>query len=365
MFRGFNYLILLLILFLVPVTFAQDPTATPTSGSGTTPMGNQPPNVTRTPDEVLLNPATFFLRQWASDAEATSEYQADQYNARQATGAPDTVYGCGSNPLAWASESPTGKDTLTLTYKTPVLPLQVVVYQSSAPGAITSIELIPAEGGENLVIENSASPVTDCPSIFELSIESVEPIFISGMVIHLDQTLTGTWNEIDAVELVGLTDLAALDFEYTFQWASNAKATSEYTPTDWNALQATGEPNTFSCGDIITAWASATSTGIDSLTVSFDEAVIPVGVNIYQTYNPGAITSVDFLTAESAEMISVPKSADTGGTGCPGWFFVSAAYSDIPLPRVNGAVINLDQTITQSWNEIDAVQLIGATPKVR
>lgn len=315
---------------------------------------------TSTPTDELPNPASFFLRQWASEAEATSQYQEDSYTPDEMTGAPDTN-GCGSNLLAWASENSTGIDDVTLTYETPVIPLQVVVYQNNNPGAITGIELIPVEG-ENIVVENSASPSIDCPSIFELTLDVTEPIFVKGVVIHLDQTITDTWIEIDAVELVGLTDEEALLFEYSFQWASEATASSEYSPESWNALQATGAPNTLWCGDHVTAWASAESTTVEHLQVTFDEAVIPVGVNIHQTYNPGAITSIELLTAEDNERITLPDSADPG-TNCPGTFFYNLDASGEPLPQVNGVRLNLDQSLTGDWNEIDAVQLIGAKLK--
>ncbi len=142
-----------------------------------------------------------------------------------------------------------------------------------------------------------------------------------------------------------------------YQWASSASATSQYTDTRWNAMQATGAPDTDSCGDIDTAWASSSSSGSDVLTVDFDEAVIPSQINIYQTYNPGSIIKVEVSNTEGGKAIILPKSDDPpGNTPCPGVFTIN--ISDMAMP-VNRVMIYLDQTIGGGWNEIDAVELVG------
>ncbi len=140
------------------------------------------------------------------------------------------------------------------------------------------------------------------------------------------------------------------------QWASSASATSQFGSDSWSAAQATGEPNTTQCGDFTSAWASASRTGSDSLTVAYDQAVIPTQVSIYQTYNPGSIIEVQLVT-ESGSVIVVPDSADPlGSTACPGVFVLD--ITDVTEP-VMGVTIVLDQTIGGSWNEIDAVELVG------
>lgn len=143
------------------------------------------------------------------------------------------------------------------------------------------------------------------------------------------------------------------------QWASSASATSQYGSDSWSAQQATGEPDTPTCGDHETAWASASSTGQDTLTVMFDQAVIPTSVYIYQSYNPGAITGIDLLPANGDAPIEVSDSADPGGVPCPGFLVIKILST---TPPVNGVDIHLDQTITGNWDEIDAVELVGKQP---
>lgn len=145
------------------------------------------------------------------------------------------------------------------------------------------------------------------------------------------------------------------------QWAIGAEATSQYGDTSWSAAQATGEPDTDTCGDITTAWASSNSTGQDTLTLEYAVAVIPQEISVYQTYNPGSIISISLITVDG-ETITLPDSADPpGNTECPGVFKLDV--EDVNQ-LVIGVIIELDQTIGGSWNEIDAVELVGVAGEV-
>ncbi len=141
------------------------------------------------------------------------------------------------------------------------------------------------------------------------------------------------------------------------QFATGATATSQYGDDNWSAQQATGEPNTFECGDIVTAWASATSTGVDTLELTYDQAVMPMAISIFQTYNPGSITSVEVANSTSGESLVLPNSADPPeNTPCPGAFMLTGLSVPFAVDTIR---VNVDQTIGGNWNEIDAVQLVG------
>lgn len=294
------------------------------------------------------------LSQWAVRASATSEYGTSSWSAAQATGEPNAT-SCGDNGSAWASTSATGKDSLTLFFNQLVFPSQVNIHQNYNPGAITGVQLANSETGETFDLPNSADPVgnTACPGVFSLTIDPLD-FPVDSVVITLDQTLTNNWNEIDAVELIGLPALTGL----IRQWATEASASSEYGTTSWSASQAAGAPDATYCGDSSMAWASESATGKDTLTLNFDLPVIPSQVNIYQNYNPGAITGIQLVNTETGATFSVPKSADpVGNTDCPGIFSLDISGIDAPVDQV---IITLDQTLTNNWNEIDAVQLIGS-----
>lgn len=151
------------------------------------------------------------LRQWATSATASSEFTDDAYNAMQATGEP-TLEECGDSPEAWASLGQDTEEDLTVYFDRPVSPTQINIYQTFTPGAITGIELIPYSGDDNITVRNSADPGTDCPGVFTIDI-GVELPLVYGVKINLDQSETKNWNEIDAVELVGIPDPDILSVE--------------------------------------------------------------------------------------------------------------------------------------------------------
>ena len=289
------------------------------------------------------------LNQWASGAQASSQYGNDNWSASQATGAPN-VKVCGDNPDAWASATSTGKDTLTLTYDTPVVPTGVSIMQTYTPGSITGVSLVLANGRGVKPIPNSADPDKTCPHYSQLQVPPGFPP-VNGVIIHLDQSIGGNWNEIDAVQLSG-RPVASTQVR---QWASAAEATSQYGSSGWSATQATGAPNVNRCGDNKAAWASLKKTSEELLALYYDDPVTPTQVNIYQTYNPGAITGVDLLLADGSGTKPIPNSADPDKT-CPHVFKLQVPPG---FPPVSGVAIHLDQSKTGNWSEIDAVELVG------
>jgi hypothetical protein len=150
--------------------------------------------------------------------------------------------------------------------------------------------------------------------------------------------------------------IASVDDDGHFhQWAVTATASSEYTDTDWSAMQATGEPNTLTCGDLPTAWASKEpNAGPEWLELTYAEPVRPVSVRIRETFNPGAIMKIEARDENNAWH---PLWQGNDATGeCPGWLSV-----ECPAPewRARTIKVTLDTTRVRSWCEIDAVELIG------
>lgn len=144
------------------------------------------------------------LRQWASSAVASSQYSDPDWAASQATGEPDTYPECGDIETAWASAYSDDVSTLTLNYVTPVIPTRMEIYQTYNPGAISQIELIDTSGGSHIIFVGEPKLMDVCPYIMVLSITGVtDPI--DQVIIYIDQSETGYWNEIDAVELIGTT----------------------------------------------------------------------------------------------------------------------------------------------------------------
>ncbi|MGC9400113.1 MAG: hypothetical protein ACP5HM_13375 [Anaerolineae bacterium] len=149
----------------------------------------------------VATPTPTIFSQWAVAAEASSEYGRPGWSARRATGAPE-VNQCTDDPRAWASARGNGLAWLELTYEQPVYPTEVRIYQNLGRGGVARLLLIDENGGQHLVWEGSDSGDI-CPGVFSISVP--RPNYrVTGVRVELDESRTGFWNEIDAVELVGV-----------------------------------------------------------------------------------------------------------------------------------------------------------------
>jgi len=140
------------------------------------------------------------------------------------------------------------------------------------------------------------------------------------------------------------------------QWASFAYASSEYGSDDWSAMQATGEPDTFECGDQTTAWASGSSNTVEWIELTYDVAVIPSEINIYETYYPDQVVKVE-ISDSNMEYFTVYEAAPSDHTGddCP---YILSIQTDTNQP-ISSVRVTVDQSVLTNWNEIDAVELVG------
>ena len=143
----------------------------------------------------------------------------------------------------------------------------------------------------------------------------------------------------------------AVTTEVLSQWASQAKASSQYTKARWSAQQATGEPNTTRCGDLDTAWAPGTSgEGPEWLELAFDTPAYATGLRVHETYNSGCVYQVELVDVKGKHHM-IWQGKDT--TACPGWLelsFKPTAY------LVQSVILH---TQIKGWEEIDAVELTG------
>jgi len=143
------------------------------------------------------------LEQWAIVATASSQYTDNEWSASRATGAPDAYPACGDNVNAWASESgSSANEFLQLVYETPVTPTRIDIYEVAAPGSIIQVEVVDQAGQSHIVYQAPAAADQPCPRILTIGVVGLD-FKVNGVIIRLDQTLNGYWNEIDAVKLVG------------------------------------------------------------------------------------------------------------------------------------------------------------------
>ncbi len=146
------------------------------------------------------------------------------------------------------------------------------------------------------------------------------------------------------------------------QWGDRADGSSYFVDAHYS--EATGAPDTFECGDSYTAHSFAEEGGTGHyLNVWFKTPVIPTEVSIRISYNPGGITSVELLSGNTS-VLTVPNSAHsadpdscTKGGQSPVLFILD--LSSLTETCIDGIRMNVDQTQSDSYHQVDAVELVG------
>jgi hypothetical protein len=137
------------------------------------------------------------------------------------------------------------------------------------------------------------------------------------------------------------------------EWASDATASSEYSPTDWSAKQVVGPPDTLQAGDARTAWAAKEAdAGMEWLRVTFPLPLRISRIRVLETYVPGGIVAVDVIGQDGVRRRAW-EGNDPGGEA-PVWF-----EAELHGAIGREAVIVLDTRKNSGWEEIDAVELVG------
>jgi hypothetical protein len=131
---------------------------------------------------------------------------------------------------------------------------------------------------------------------------------------------------------------------------------------NWSPLQATGAPDTPNAGDYATAWASATSSAQNEwLLLTYDQAIAPKYIDVYESYRPGAVTRATLITDDGTEIEAWSGTDPTSSTAASG---TSRLPVSVPgggkTPRVRAVKLYIGVPGLAGWNEIDAVGLIDA-----
>lgn len=146
------------------------------------------------------------IRQWAAEAEASSEYSDPEWAAIQAMGSPNTPR-CGDYQTAWATAGSDSKEWIKVKFPLAVHVTGVNIIQTFNPNQVIKVELIGAFD-RSIEIYNKPPNQVDqpCPYTLLVPIEKTAGRF-DTVRITIDQSHLGLgWNQIDAVELVGETD---------------------------------------------------------------------------------------------------------------------------------------------------------------
>jgi hypothetical protein len=200
-----------------------------------------PASVDSVPVEVMVE-GTGIIRQWASAAIASTEYTSSDWSAMQATGEPNAIE-CGSNPKAWSPAYLDTEEYIELFYDVPVIPTEIVIYQSYNPSQVVEIQLVDTDGEEWLLWYGNPEEVSDCPDKWIHTIELEETFSVKSIVIFVEQSILELGGvEIDAVELVGYIEgsenIAAPMAETPSDEAGQVSSSSsgESIPTNYSGL---------------------------------------------------------------------------------------------------------------------------------
>jgi hypothetical protein len=141
-------------------------------------------------------------------------------------------------------------------------------------------------------------------------------------------------------------------------WASHVRSfSSQYGTDSYSAARVIGPPDVSSPGsDNVNAWASQTADGASEfLEVGFDTPRPLRGLDILESYNPGAVTQVELVFLDGTRQV-VYTGEPVHGLGAT---YRRQLQFTCTAEEVVGARITLDSRAVPGWNEIDA---IGARP---
>lgn len=137
-------------------------------------------------------------------------------------------------------------------------------------------------------------------------------------------------------------------------WAASVReVSSQYSATSWSAARALGAPDVPVIGaDHANAWASLTADDQpEFLEVALPEAAHLSAVEIFETFNPGAVSQIELISESGAR---TPL-----GSGQTYTARSRRAAMECTPERIVAIRVTVDSPRVAGWNEIDA---IGAQP---
>ena len=187
--------------------------------------------------------------------------------------------------------------------------------------------------------------------------------------IELDTNDSNSWSELDAVKLIGFpatsTSFASVGSqsikEKELHVARVLKFSSQYN--GWPANNVVGKPNTYpEYGDIKTAWAPSTiNKGQEFLELDFNESIRINRIDIYETYNPGALVKViAYSKNPNQDKNGVVLYSGCIEKGLP----EKARIKSITIPQpletpFRFLRLEMDTSQQRGFYEIDAVKIVG------
>ncbi|MCW5911278.1 MAG: hypothetical protein KIT62_09405 [Cyclobacteriaceae bacterium] len=160
--------------------------------------------------------------------------------------------------------------------------------------------------------------------------------------------------------LPGCSDFEPFKGEKIKQYASAVIGySSQWSSGDWSAQRALGEENVYpEYGDLSGAWASFTADGQrEFLVLGFTESQTVKKIEVFETYNPGAVDSIFLRNSETQKWITVYAKAPR--TDLPGEARVFSVHLIETQYKADAIRLAINSPAVAGWNEIDAVAITG------
>jgi hypothetical protein len=160
--------------------------------------------------------------------------------------------------------------------------------------------------------------------------------------------------------LFGCTDFEPFKGEKITQHASAViNFSSQYSSGSWSANRALGEANVYPVyGDNTGAWASITPDDQrEFLVLGFEESQTVKKIEIFETYNPGAIDSIFLRNSETQTWITVYAKAPQ--TDLPEAARIFSVHLIETIFKADAIRLAINSPAVAGWNEIDAVAITG------
>ncbi len=137
-------------------------------------------------------------------------------------------------------------------------------------------------------------------------------------------------------------------------WAASVRDLStQYASDNWSAAQALGAPDVFPAhGDQVKAWASLTADDrLEFLEVALARPSVLSAVEVYETYNPGAVSEIELIGVSGKRVVVHRQPAAASGQGAQRKR-VDFACTAEPIAAIR---VTVDSQRVAGWNEIDAI----------
>lgn len=141
-------------------------------------------------------------------------------------------------------------------------------------------------------------------------------------------------------------------------WSTEATASSSQDSPHYDAWQATGKPNTFACGNFVTAWQPDKTETEAWIEFRFSQDILPYEIHLVHSFHPCQVQKVEVITLDDQLLAVYDASLDpyTDVNDCPVTRVFPTDTVDVLIRAVR---ITLQRPPGRPWTQVDALGVWG------